>query len=46
MNKDLLLAVGTGAAIEFTQVQYEGSKRMDGAAFLRGRKLPLDTKLT
>lgn len=41
-----IVGCGDGAAIEFTQVQYEGSKRMDGAAFLRGRKLPLDTKLT
>lgn len=43
-EKQFIVGCGNGS-VEFTEVQYEGSKRMDGGAFLRGKRLPLGTKL-
>lgn len=42
----LIVGCADGGAVEFLEVQYEGGKRMDGCAFLRGRKLSCNTKLT
>lgn len=36
---------GDGKCVEFTEVQYEGSKRMSTENFLRGRKLVKGQKL-
>ncbi len=36
---DFTVACGDGRCVKFTEVQYEGSKRMMAADFLRGRKL-------
>lgn len=44
--KRFIVGCGDENAVEFTQVQYEGGKRMSGADFLRGKQLPVDTKLT
>ncbi len=41
-DKKLIVAVKDGA-VEFLEVQLEGSKRMSGEDFLRGKKLPKGT---
>ena len=38
-NKTFVVACGEDTAIRFTQVQFEGSKRMGGEEFLRGKKV-------
>ena len=43
-NKNFIVACKTGQ-IQFTQVQYEGSKRMSAQDFLRGKKVEEDTIL-
>jgi len=45
-TKRFIVGCGDGKAIEFTEVQYEGSKRMDAGSFLRGHALALNTQLT
>lgn len=45
-TKRFIVGCGDGKAVELTEVQYEGSKRMEGAAFLRGHALPIGTQLT
>ena len=43
-EKTFLVACAQGA-VEFTQLQLEGAKRMDAATFLRGRKIKAGTLL-
>lgn len=45
-KKRFIVGCGDGKAIEFTEVQYEGSKRMEASAFLRGHSLEAGTQLT
>lgn len=40
-NKRMIVGCGDGKAIELTEVQLEGSKKMMAADFLRGRQLPI-----
>lgn len=41
----LLVACGDGNAVEILELQYEGGKRMETGAFLRGHRIPTGTKL-
>ncbi len=43
-NKRLVVACGSGS-VELTEVQYEGSKRMPGDAFMRGRHISAGDQL-
>lgn len=43
-NKTFVVACGEDTAIRFTEVQFEGSKRMKSEDFLRGKQIPLQTK--
>ncbi len=45
-NKNKLIVVcGDGHCVELTEVQFDNSKRMDAASFLRGHAVELDTVL-
>jgi len=44
-QKDFIVGCGGNTAIKFTEVQYEGSKRMSGSDFLRGHRLEIETKI-
>lgn len=44
-KSDFVVACGENTAIKLVGVQYEGSKRMDGGAFLRGRRIEGGTVL-
>ncbi len=43
-SKRFIVGCGDHQAIAFTEVQCEGAKRMDDAAFLRGHALPIGTQ--
>lgn len=43
-EKELVVACGNNTAIQLVEVQYEGSKRMGGADFLRGHRLTKGTQ--
>ncbi|WMJ22378.1 methionyl-tRNA formyltransferase [Paludicola sp. MB14-C6] len=43
-DKELMIACGNNTTIELVEVQYEGSKRMGGADFLRGQRLEKGTQ--
>lgn len=45
-NKNFIVACGNNTAIKLTSVQYENSKRMSGADFLRGKRVKIGEKLT
>ena len=40
-NKRFIVGCGDGKAIELTEVQAEGSKKMPAIDFLRGKQLPI-----
>jgi methionyl-tRNA formyltransferase len=44
-NRTFVVGCGNGTAIRLTEVQYEGSKRMSGEAFLRGKRVENKTIL-
>lgn len=44
-TKKFIVGCGDNTAIEFVEVQYEGSKRMNGGDFLRGQRLTIGTNL-
>ncbi|MFZ2538355.1 MAG: methionyl-tRNA formyltransferase [Oscillospiraceae bacterium] len=45
-NKNFIVACGNDTAIKLVNVQYDNSKRMSGADFLRGKQVPIGEKLT
>ena len=45
-TKNFIVACGNSTAIKLVSVQYDNSKRMNGADFLRGKKVTVGEKLT
>lgn len=45
-TKNFIVACGNKTAVKLTSVQYDGSKRMGGCEFLRGRRTEVGEKLT
>ncbi|MEG0692731.1 MAG: methionyl-tRNA formyltransferase [Oscillospiraceae bacterium] len=45
-NKNFIVACGNDTAIKLVSVQYDNSKRMGGADFLRGKQVPVGEILT
>lgn len=45
-SKSFIVACGQNSAIKFTEVQYDNSKRMSGADFLRGKRVEIGEVLS
>ena len=44
-NKQFIVGCGENTAIKLVEVQYEGSKRMNGGDFMRGQRLTKGVKI-